>query len=165
MVILPNDPLSEYFRNSSLKESEMYTYFITWKFIMLKESALTRFVKIKDSSYILAVELFSPYQTLFGLWNIDTDQGYVFDGYNIDLFKAKHTFEVMPSTQLSASSEFMYSRKDQIHMWAFDLTKAMLNSKEHQNKTSDEIAIKAVKVAASLRDRISEYNAMKNSID
>ena len=64
MVILPNDPLSEYFRNSSLKESEMYTNFITWKFIMLKESALTRFVKIKDSSYILAVELYSDYGIL-----------------------------------------------------------------------------------------------------
>lgn len=164
MIILPNDPLSEFFSKSSLNEKDINNSFISWKFMNLKESPHTRFIRLKNSSYILAVELFSSYQTLFGLWNVDTDQGYLFEGYSINLSKSKIPFDFIPTEQLSESSEYLYSKKDQIELWAFELTKSMLNSKEHLNKTSDEIAIKAVRVASSLRQRISEYNELRNSM-
>lgn len=164
MIITKNDPLWEYFNKSTLNEENQYQTFINWKFSMLKDSEQTKFIKLSGSMYILAVELFSPYQTLFGIWDIERNYGYSFIGYNIGLSRSKYSFEFIPTSQLTDSSEFLQTSRDQLYAWSFELTKAMLSSKEHQNKSSDEIAIKAVKTAASLKNRIAEYNDLMRSL-
>lgn len=136
-----------------------YTNLLTWKFASLRHKDKTvdhnqitdnaySFVKLDQSKFLMYMKLHSLSPEVLSIWDIEQEKGYVLEvSKSINLKGLEfRTFNAQSISEINSTIFNFENGVKSFDERAFDMLKQLSSSKEHNSKSPDELAIKALKL-------------------